>query len=255
MHFAQTLTSIHDRYLYALRDFLSNALNIFESWFLEDLLRALTLPSRPILLQFTTLILNFKRSILTSTIRSPIPSRQTIEEIHYWAKGVALFNKKLSAPLHPADRDAIWAAASMLGVITFASIEAPTPEETCPLAPSMRTEPEWLKMGQGKSALWRLIKPDRPDSIFCTLFSAVPTVEFSLENVPPGFMKLYKLDGLSADSSPYTIPVISIFAPRNIECPSSAIALFYAFNNCMQNEFARLVLNKDPRALLVMAYW
>ncbi|KAK9384194.1 hypothetical protein V1515DRAFT_583181 [Lipomyces mesembrius] len=167
---------------------------------------------------------------------SPIPGRRTIDEIHYWTKGVALVNKKLSAPLDPADRDAIWAAAPMLGVITFASIEVPTPEESWPLAPSMRAEPEWLKMGQGKSALWRLVKPDRPDSVCHTLFSAIPTVEFSLENVPPGFMKLYKLDWLSADSSPYTIPVTSIFAPRNIECPSSAIALFYAFITCMQNE-------------------
>ncbi|KAK9389411.1 hypothetical protein V1515DRAFT_261848 [Lipomyces mesembrius] len=75
MHFAQSLTSIHDRYL------------------------------------------------------SPIPGRRTIEEIHYWTKGVALFNRKLSAPLHPADRDAIWAAATMLGVITFASIEVPTPRK------------------------------------------------------------------------------------------------------------------------------
>ncbi|KAK9258993.1 hypothetical protein V1519DRAFT_452976 [Lipomyces tetrasporus] len=201
MYFAQTLTSIHDRYL------------------------------------------------------SPIPSRRTIEEIHYWTKGVTLFNQKLSAPLPPADRDAIWAAATMLGVITFASIEVPMPEESWPLVPSMTTEPEWLKMGNGKSALWRLVKPDRPDSIFHTLFSALPTVEFSLENVPPGFMKLYKLDGLSADSSPYAIPIISIFAPRNMECPSSAIALFYVFNSCMHNEFGLLVLNKDPRALLVMAYW
>jgi len=95
----------------------------------------------------------------------------------------------------------------MLGVITFASIEAPTPDETWPLAPSMRTEPEWFKMGQRKSALCRLVEPDRPDSIFCALFSATPMVEFSLENVPPEFMKLYKLDGLSADSSPYAIPV------------------------------------------------
>jgi len=138
-------------------------------------------------------------------------------------------------------------------MISFASIDVPTPEEIWPLAPSM-TEPEWLKMGHGKSALWRVVKPDRPDSIFHTLLSAVPTVEFSLENVPPGFMKLYQLDGLSAESSPYAIPVTSIFAPWNIKCSLSAITLFYAFNSCMQNEFGRLVRNKDPRALLVMVY-
>jgi hypothetical protein len=143
----------------------------------------------------------------------------------------------------------------MLGVITFASIEIPTPEETWPLARSIGTEPEWLKMGHGKSTLLPLVKPDRPDSIFHALFSALPRIDFSLENVPLGFVELYNLDGPSADSSPYAIPVISIFAPLDMACPSSTIVLFYAFNSYMQDEFGRLVMNKDPRALLVMAYW
>lgn len=168
---------------------------------------------------------------------------------------MALFNKKLSAPLHPADRDGIWAAASILGVITFASIEVLTPEETWPLARTMGAEPEWLKMGQGKHALRSLVKPDAPDSIFCVIFSTLPTIESSLENVPPAFVELYQLDRPSADSSPYTIPVSSIFAPLNGECPSLMIAIFYAFTSLMQDEFGLLVKQKDPRALLVMAYW
>lgn len=168
---------------------------------------------------------------------------------------MTLFNKKLSAPLHPADRDAIWAAASMLGVITFASIEVPTFEKTWPLTPSLKAEPEWLKMGQGKSALLPLVKPGRSDSIFHALFSSLPTIEFSLGNVPLVFMELYELDGLSAEHNPYTIPVIIIFAPLDMENPSSVIALFYAFNSCNQGEFGQLVVDKDPRALLIMAYW
>ena len=143
----------------------------------------------------------------------------------------------------------------MLGVITFASIEAPALEITWPLSASVKCEPEWLKMGQGKSAILQLVKPDRPDSIFHTLFSNFPAVEFSLENVSLEFLELYELDGLSADCSPYAIPVIIVFAPLDFEIPSSVIALFYAFNSCMHDEFGRLVVNKDPRALLVMAYW
>lgn len=187
--------------------------------------------------------------------RSPIPSRRTYEEVNHWTKGVTLFNKKLSTPLHREDRDAIWAAASMLGVITFASIEDPTLEKTWPLAPSASAEPEWLKMGQGKSVLMSLAQPHRPDSIFHGLFSTFPTFEFSLENVPSSFISLYELDALPAKGSPYAVPLIHVFAPLSTGCPSALMAVFYAFNNCMQNEFGSLVVNKDPRALLLMAYW
>jgi hypothetical protein len=119
----------------------------------------------------------------------------------------------------------------------------------------MRAEPEWLKMGHGKSGLLPLLQPGGPDSIFHTLFSTFPTIDFSLENVPPSFRELYELDGLSADNNLYAIPVTSLFAPLDLESPSSVFELFYAINSCMQKEFGHLVVNKDPRALLVMAYW
>ncbi|KAK4937627.1 hypothetical protein LTR10_021773 [Elasticomyces elasticus] len=96
---------------------------------------------------------------------------------------------------------------------------------------------------------------DGSDSIFHTLLSILPTIELSLENVPSGFMDLYELEGVSSDSSPYAVPVTSIFAPLDMESSSSVIALFYAFKSCMQKEFGHLVVSKDPRALLIMAYW
>uniref|UniRef100_A0A093VSV9 DNA-directed RNA polymerase subunit beta n=1 Tax=Talaromyces marneffei PM1 TaxID=1077442 RepID=A0A093VSV9_TALMA len=201
MHFVQTVTSIHDRYL------------------------------------------------------SPISDRRTVEEIYHWTKGVTLFNKKLSTPLRPDDRDAVWAAASMLGVITFASIENQTLEKSWPLASTLSAEPEWLKMGQGKSMLLSLAQPNRADSIFHGLFSTLRTVELSLETVPSSFMKLYELDALLEKNNPYATPLINIFAPLSMESQSSLMSLFYGFNNCMQDAFGRLVVNKDPRALLLMAYW
>ncbi|KAH8689599.1 hypothetical protein BGW36DRAFT_433602 [Talaromyces proteolyticus] len=187
-----------------------------------------------------------------------IPGQRTVEEIRHWSKGIGLFNKKLSVPLHPADRDAIWAGTSMLGVITFASIDFPTrTDETWPLTSLPKAEPEWLKMVQGKASLRQLIKPDRPDSMFYSLSSAIPTVKLAPENIPLAFIKLYQLDGSFANNNPYAIPVRVIFAAKTIEeyPSSSATALFYEFIYCIQNEFSHLVLNKDPRALLIMVYW
>ncbi|KAK9365292.1 hypothetical protein V1509DRAFT_406653 [Lipomyces kononenkoae] len=217
--------------------------------FYENEVYRLTLRHR-FLIQFAQALTSIHDRYLSST-----PRRRTIEEIHYWTKGVTLFNNKISTPLHHSDRDAIWAAASMLGVITFASIEASTPEEAWPLTPLMRHGPEWFKMGQGKSVLQQLVRPDRPDSIFQELFSALPTIEVSPENVPQEFIKLYELDSSYADCNPYVIPVTHIFATRNSQHPVSAIQLFFAFNGWMHSAFGNLVLNKDPRTLLLMVYW
>jgi hypothetical protein len=180
-------------------------------------------------------------------IRSSTPGHRSVQEIRHWNKGIELLNKKLSAPLHPSDRDAVWASASILGVITFASIEATTPEQSWPLAPSNNLE--WLKMAQGKSALWRLTRPDRPDSIFRVLLSALPQISSALDRVPAAFIDLFDLHGGDNNSdNPYALPLAGIFS-------SSDMALFYAMNGWMLGEFGQLVMARDSRALLIMAYW
>lgn len=165
------------------------------------------------------------------------------------------FNDKISAPLHPSECDAVWIAASMLGVITFASIEASTPEEAWPLTSFIIGEPEWLKMGQGKFALQQLVRPDRKESIFHDLFSTIPMIELSLQDVPQEFVQLYELESYYGNGNPYLTPVSCIFASETLDYPTTAILLFYAFNGCMHEVFGDLVANKDPRALLLMAYW
>ena len=199
---------------------------------------------------------------LISYSRSATPTRQSTDEISHWTKGVVLFNEKLSMPLHPPDRDALWGAATMLGVISFASIEGGTPEDVWPLNYVAGAESGWLKMCCGKLALWQLVNPERPDSIFHSLFSGkdsitqyIPPILSSINRVPASFIELYGLDKASADGNPYALPIISIAAILNNESAISTIQLYYALTSCITNEFGSLVLNKDPRALLIMAFW
>ena len=150
----------------------------------------------------------------------------------------------------------------MLGVISFASIEGGTPEDVWPLNSIAGAEPGWLKMCYGKVALWQLVNPERPDSIFHGLFSGkdsiiqyIPPLLSSIGRVPAPFIELYGLDKASADGNPYALPVISIAAILNNESAISTIQLYYAFTSCVTNEFGNLVLNRDPRSLLIMAFW
>lgn len=65
---------------------------------------------------------------------APNTKLSTTEAFH-WYQSVALFNGKLSGPIQPSERDALWAAAALLGIIAFRYIEAKTPEEAWPLKP------------------------------------------------------------------------------------------------------------------------
>jgi hypothetical protein len=194
---------------------------------------------------------------------SEAPDRRTTDELYHWTMGTSLFNKKLSAPVPPDDRDALWAAATLLGVITFASIEGGELEKAWPFQIARDPEPEWLKMSHGKAAILQMADPERPNSIFHDIFPShtqllqlrPPVGEDSLTKVFPGFIELFELDTNPTERNPYAAAIVSLCALSDIQSTPSAGLLFYTFCACINNEFGDLVLNRDPRALVVMAYW
>jgi hypothetical protein len=174
-----------------------------------------------------------------------------------------LFNRKLSTPVQPQDRDALWASAALLGVIAFSSIEASKPEEAWPLGHPEPSDLDWLRMSDGKAAIWNITNPLRPDSVFYTLadeyksdylFSAAP--RYGTDGIPSKFIKLYGLDNSStADNNPYYTAVHTLARLLRIECDQSTIARFLSFIAHMKLDFRTLLEQKDPRALLLLAYW
>src|SRR5438874_2536460 len=93
-------------------------------------------------------------------------ARPTIAEAYHWSRAAALFNQKLSTPIQPRERDALWATAALLGVIAFALVEASTPEEAWPLKRPAPSDLEWLRMSCGKKVVLNVAQPLRPDSVF-----------------------------------------------------------------------------------------
>ncbi|KAI7777234.1 hypothetical protein LA080_003899 [Diaporthe eres] len=60
-------------------------------------------------------------------ISSP-PRPASMAELDHFTRGTALFNMKLSGSLTPSEKDAIWAAATLLGSSTIAGVDALAPE-------------------------------------------------------------------------------------------------------------------------------
>jgi len=140
-------------------------------------------------------------------------------------------------------------------VITFASIETKTLENTWPLALTTEAEPEWIKMSMGKTVLWSMAQPDRPESIFSHSISNMPKPERSLQNVPSELLAFYDLNGCSINNNPYAIPLSGIFRPPIPNGPPLTVTVFYAIISCIEGEFGRLLRAKDFPALLIMVYW
>ena len=196
------------------------------------------------------------------TSASPF-SRRTTTEIYHWSQAVALFNRKLSLPVQPHDRDPLWATASLLGTIALSSIDTSNPEEIWPLRQSDPSDLEWLRLNNGKKVMWGITNPTRADSIFHVLSDvyqgASPpdsSTEPGIEGVPLALIQLYDLDLPStAASNPYHAAVHTLAPLLQIPCNPSTIPRFFRFPGSMTRAFERLLHQKDPRALLLMAFW
>ena len=187
-------------------------------------------------------------------------------ESYHWYKGASTFNQRLSAPIKDQDRDAIWATAGMLGVIVFNSIEASTPEEAWPLRPPSPSDLEWIQMIEGKTTIWKIVNPLPADSIFRkdvgiarTITQLPPTLDSKETELPSGFTQLYNISNISSNidttNNPYHAAVWTLAPLLHIKCTPATLGSFFVWINSLQPCFKRLLRQKDPRAMLLLAYW
>ena len=189
-----------------------------------------------------------------------VGAEQSAAMAFHWSQGAALMNQKLSSHIESSERDALWACAGMFGLLAFASFERKTVEEAWPLKDSS-TDLEWLKLCEGKKEIWKIANPLREDSLFHSLvpnFLGEPssTSDSRLLKLPLELIELCRLkEPTREDSNPYLAPACCLAQIIDVECDGKNLALFLSFFGRMQNEYKLLLKNKDPCALLILAYW
>jgi hypothetical protein len=193
----------------------------------------------------------------------PVPARTPVE-IYHWTQSAASFHKKLSLPIKPDDRDALWATAALLGIMSFASIDVSRPEDAWPLTTDQIHDLEWLNMSLGKRAVWDVTDPLRPDSVFSPiakeymdLYGDVPIKErCGIHGLDLDFVRLCKMNELSSSKNNVYFSVVHHLAPLlDMECDSITATKFMAFLCKLTPEFKQLLHEKDPTALLIFCFW
>jgi hypothetical protein len=181
----------------------------------------------------------------------------------HWYHGAALFNAKLSKPINQAERDAIWAAAALLGTSAFTDTRgAKTPEESWPLIPPTPSDLHWLKLND-KRVVLNIISPLRPESVFHRMLaeaihdiSPLPCVGDEVNNLPPQFIELFGLEPSSTfASNPYHCSATLLAQVMPYECCRANIVMFLSCLSKFDAPFLALLEKRDPPALLLLAYW
>lgn len=194
-------------------------------------------------------------------LTAPDNSKRSIAEIYHGAQGAALLSEKLSSPILYEDRDALWSSAAMLGIASISSIEASSPAEAWPLKPDDPSDLDWLNLSVGKKAIWRATNPLRSDSIFYPMADEYtqsikePPLR-DLSELAPDFIQLCSLDEpLASSQNPYYYAVSLLCDLWEITDTRELSGRYISFLSLMRRDFRSLLDCKDPRALLIFAYW
>ncbi|OHE92148.1 hypothetical protein CORC01_12551 [Colletotrichum orchidophilum] len=212
----------------------------------------------------------------------PTPGTQTALAYH-WYRGVSLLHRKLSAPILPAERDALWLASAFIGVAAFANVATlAAPRDAWPLRDACASDLDWMKLGDGKKQVWKMTDtPCAPRGVFSDVANELyaqlmqpdvlpiggddggedgGTTTGTWSPLPEGFADLFGLREDPTHANPYFSAAVSLVACWRI--PASAdpdsrelVKPFMGFISKLDPRFRRLLEEKDERAMLLLAYW
>ncbi|PWY75990.1 hypothetical protein BO94DRAFT_499303 [Aspergillus sclerotioniger CBS 115572] len=192
------------------------------------------------------------------------PSMNLAESDH-WDRALTGFNRKMSLGFPPKETGAVLTTAAILWFLVFCHVEARTPEDAWPLRCTAAVGPAWLQINGGKEEIWRVMPSSSSDPVadalapyqLSKLFPGEPEA-LDLSKVPMAFTRLFGLSTASpgVDCSPYREVAVDVAQALYMDRPVFTNIL--SFVNCLRTmtpRFKRLLLERDPRALLLLGCW
>lgn len=187
--------------------------------------------------------------------------RRSLRESYHWSHCTILFNKWLNQPIKEEHKDPLWATAGTLAILTFSSVNACFPEEAWPLGKPDSSDLEWLRLGTGKMALWHLVNPLRPESVFRIMSETLacmhpPLLAKGIEGVSVELVQLCGLDESSTrENNPYFTVVHGLSLLLEVPKSEASQGRVVMVLRHMHNEFRTCLEKKDPIALLLLCLW
>ncbi|KAI4634001.1 uncharacterized protein J4E87_001170 [Alternaria ethzedia] len=185
--------------------------------------------------------------------------------LRHWSHATTQYQRLLSGPIPPSQRDAIWATGVHLGAASFWYLESDDPHAVWPLKPSEPGDLAWMKIGEGKRHLWRIADPTREDSVFNRILKKktgpCPTPpEWMVSNdtslVPEKVRLVFGVtEESNRDNNVYHFPVLILSRIQHLRLSHGNVLDFLYFTAFLTPEFLALLEQKDPKAVFLLGWW
>ncbi|XWW95889.1 hypothetical protein V2A60_003857 [Cordyceps javanica] len=170
-----------------------------------------------------------------------------------------------SSSISSTERDALWMGAAMLATACFANVDSLDPREVWPLrAPDDAMDLDWLRMNQGKDIVWEVADLGRPDSVFRDFYADMATAHLPSglspirpHALPRAFYALFGVGepGSAVETNVYHGAVSYLSQIIDDDVTVEAGARLFVFPMEVGAGVKRLLRARDPRAMLLLAYW
>jgi hypothetical protein len=195
----------------------------------------------------------------------PLP-KPTITELKHSTTGTQLFNLKLLGPLSSMEKDAIWITGAFLGLYSISSFDGNSPYDAWPLQPTDYDDLTWLRLSEGKSRIYELVDLSRPDSClrgayksFMHPFDERMTDREAINRLGPEMVSFLGLESQQGLFDPQQNPFWALGAIMgrlvDVDCNIDNAMKYLTFLSRMTRQFIGLAERKDPRALMLIAWW
>jgi hypothetical protein len=193
------------------------------------------------------------------------PTLKHLSLLH-WNTATKLFNALLAAPISPHHRDPIWATGVIIGAASFWYLHSTNPTEVWPLKPPEPDDLGWIKLGEGKRALWGIAEPTRRDSVFYEILKEKKGFGHARPEwirepdaygvIPGGVRSKFGIDQMSTvEGNVYLLPLLLLSRIRDMRLTHDNVIYFLYVIAFITPEFIALLEAKDPRAIFVVGWW
>jgi hypothetical protein len=204
---------------------------------------------------------DFAATRLPSTV-----SQTKRASLQHWNTASKLFNNILAAPIRPHQQDAIWATGVVIGAAAFWFVNSDKVEEVWPLKPDEPDDLGWLRLGEGKKALWKISQPTRADSMFRNIllfrqaychsepdWARKPDATVS---IPQRVKQIFNVTPTSTvDNNVYLLALITISRLQNKRLRHDNAIDFLLLLVFLPPELISLLESKDTRAVFLIGWW
>ena len=174
-------------------------------------------------------------------------NKVTSEELRHSQRAIALFNQIISNPIPNSGRDAVFATATLMNSIFFASIDVWDPAASWPMKSTKTLQ--WLRLQAGVALTIQVANPNRLGGIFAELFQYVERDTDCL--VPAVLQNLFK----TRMDSPY-LRSVQLLAPLlTLKCTVENVMYYLPFIGRMSIDLIELLERRDEQALLLLGMW